>query len=281
MLLELTALAIYHDELPVISERLAFLPSIAFDPASATRQEKTHQQRAKLGRLPRDWIQRLHARTKSGKYGAVVAVAALIPVRPAEIAERVHLWIEQDEAKNQVLVFEVQGAKVQARGSGIARHVNGIGQPNRVVRLAQVDLSRVAILKYLLDAVQSAGGRLVVGKGLTAGGISSAFRAASAREFSASTSPPSFYALRHAASAEIKAAEGSCAQLVAQVMGHASERSAQAYGMRSQATGGYQVKAEASIAVRLARPKKAAPSVLAGMKNPQDAPRSAFRPGGP
>ena len=150
-----------------------------------------------------------------------------------------------------MLAFEVHGAKVSDTGAGIAKGVQGIGQPARTVRLVRVDDSRQVVLDYLRDAVLAAGGQLVVGKGLTAGGISSAFCSASAREFDGLSSPPSFYALRHAASAELKAAEGSTPQLVAKAMGHASERSQQAYGMRSQGSGGYAIEAVGINAVNV------------------------------
>jgi hypothetical protein len=73
----------------------------------------------------------------------------------------------------------------------------------------------------------------------------------SRRLFSRRKSPPSFYALRHAASAELKAA-GLTQEEIARGMGHASELSQKAYGMRSQGPGGYEVKAEASMPVRVA-----------------------------
>ena len=274
---ELAALAVYHDELPAIEARLAFLTECKFDPERAERRHRTKQQRSKLGRLPDDWIARMHRRTRGGKYGHAVAVASLIPVRPAEIAERVRVWIEPDG----VLAFEVHGAKVSDTGAGVASHVQGIGQPARTVRLVRVDPERQAVLDYLVDAVLSAGGQLVVGKGLSARGISSAFCSASAREFPTLTSPPSFYALRHAASAEIKAAEGSDPQLVAMAMGHASERSQQAYGMRSQASGGYAIEATATRAVRPARPKAGPPSSPTSTVRARGAPARAARPRGP
>lgn len=257
------ALAVYAEgtratggrNLEEIAQRLAFLSSRSFTQALLLRRHRPKQQRGKLGRLPADWIERMHRRTRTGKYGHAVAAGALIPLRPAEIAERVRVSLE-----GGALIFEVQGGKVQQAGAGIASHVQGIGQPTRTVRLAQVDPARVAVFQWLCAEVSHHGGRLVVGKGLTAGGISSAFRAASAREFAALKAPPSFYALRHAASAEVKAAEGSDPQLVAKVMGHASERSQQAYGMRSQGRGGYAIDAKATRAVRPARPKAAPPA---------------------
>jgi hypothetical protein len=276
---ELAALAVYHDELPAIEARLAFLRELAFDPAMANRREKTHQQRSKLGRLPDDWIARMHRRTRAGKYGEAVAVSTLIPVRPAEIAERVRVWIEVEDGR-EVLAFEVHGAKCRDEGAGVASHVRGIGQPARVVRLARVDESRQVVFDFLRDQVRSHGGQLVVGKGLTAAGIGSAFRAASAREFPTFTSPPSIYALRHEACAEVKACEGSSPQLVAKAMGHASERSQQAYGTRSQGSGGYAIEAEATRAVRPARPKAAPPSSPTPGAKAKGSPRGSPRPKG-
>lgn len=278
---ELAALAVYHDELPGIEARLAFLAECKFDPARAVRRHRSKQQRSKLGRLPENWVEQVHYRTRAGKYGHAVAVASLIPVRPEEIAERVRVWIEHDDKGGEVLAFEVQGAKVQATGAGVAKHVQGIGQPARTVRLAAVDRSRQVVFDFLRDAVVSNGGQLVVGKGLTARGISSAFCSMSARLFKGLSSPPSFYALRHEACAEIKAAEGSDPQLVAMAMGHASERSQQAYGTRSQGSGGYAIEATATRAVRPARPKAGPPSSRTPTARAKGAPRGAPRPRGP
>lgn len=275
---ELAALAVYHDELPAIEARLAFLAECKFDPASAVRRHRTKQQRSKLGRLPEDWLAMVHNRTRAGKYGHAVAVATLIPVRPEEIAERVRVWIEHDQKGREVLAFEVQGAKVQASGAGVAKHVQGIGQPTRTVRLAAVDEDRREVFAWLRDEVARHDGQLVVGKGMTARAISSAFCSMSARLFKGMSSPPSFYALRHEACAEVKAAEGSDPQLVAKAMGHASERSQQAYGMRSQGSGGYAIEASATRAVRPARPKAGPPSSRTPATKAKGAPRGAPRP---
>ena len=56
---DIEALCIYDERLPEIESRLTLLASLKFDPAKATRREKTHMQRHKLGRLPRDWISRV------------------------------------------------------------------------------------------------------------------------------------------------------------------------------------------------------------------------------
>jgi hypothetical protein len=277
---ELAALAVYHDELPAIETRLAFLAECKFDPKRAVRRHRSKQQRSKLGRLPDDWLTQVHYRTRGGKYGYAVAVATLIPVRPEEIAERVRVWIEHDQKGREVLAFEVQGAKVQASGAGVAKHVQGIGQPTRTVRLAAVGHDRQEVFDWLRNEVNNSSGRLVVGKGLHAKLISSAFCSMSARLFKGMSSPPSFYALRHETCAEIKAAEGSDPQLVAMAMGHSSERSQQAYGTRSQGSGGYAIEATATRAVRPTRTKAGPPSSRTPRARAQGAPPSPPRPRG-
>lgn len=253
---ELVSLCVYHDELGPIEQRLAALASLKFDSDKAVRREKSHNQRQKLGRLPADWVRRMHDRTKCGKYGAVVAVAAVIPVRPAEIAERVRVQLLDDGS----LLFEVKGAKCKDEGVGVAKGVKGIGQPLRRLKVARVDSSRSEVFEFLKAACRDNGGSISVGKGLTASGISNAFRAASALEFPNMTSPPSFYALRHEGSAELKSA-GLSKRDVAQGMGHASERSQKAYGTRGQGSGGMQVQTWASDPVRSQKPSHGPPSV--------------------
>lgn len=257
---ELNALCIYDEQLPEIECRLSFLGSLKFDPAQVTRRDKTHMQRHKLGRLPVDWISRVHARTRGGKYGEAVAVGILIPVRPEEISNRVQVKIDDSGA----LLFEVIGSKLRDKGSGIATHVEGIGQPLRWLTLSKVDPARQEAFDWLRDRVTANGGTLTIGKGMSASGICSAFRSMSRRLFDRSKSPPSFYALRHAACAELKAS-GIGAQEVAQGMGHASELSQKAYGTRSQGSGGYVVAATASTPVRAASPCLLPPSAYRNM----------------
>lgn len=257
---ELDALCIYDEQLPEIERRLSFLGSLKFDPAQVTRRDKTHMQRHKLGRLPVDWISRVHARTRGGKYGEAVAVGILIPVRPEEISNRVRVKIDDSGA----LLFEVTGSKLRDKGSGIAAHVEGIGQPLRWLTLSKVDPARQDAFDWLRDRVIASGGSLTVGKGLSASGLCSAFRSMSRRLFARSKSPPSFYALRHAACAALKAS-GIGAQEVAQGMGHASELSQKAYGTRSQGSGGYVVAATATAPVRAANPSLLPPSAYRNM----------------
>lgn len=242
---ELDALCIYDEQLPTIECRLSFLGSLKFDPAQVTRRDKTHMQRHKLGRLPVDWISRVHARTRGGKYGEAVAVGILIPVRPEEVSNRVQVKLDDSGA----LLFEVIGSKLRDKGSGIAAHVDGIGQPLRWLALSKVDPARQDAFDWLRDRVIASGGSLTVGKALSASGLCSAFRSMSRRLFARSKSPPSFYALRHAACAELKAS-GIGAQEVAQGMGHASELSQKAYGTRSQGTGNYAIEINASMPAR-------------------------------
>lgn len=240
---DIEALCIYDEKLPEIECRLLHLASLKFDPIKTARRDKTHMQRHKLGRLPKDWISRVHASTRCGKYGEAVAVGILIPIRPEEISNRVHVKIDHTGA----LLFEVKGSKLRDKGSGIAAHVDGIGQPMRWLTLSAVDPARQETFEWLRDRVIASGGSLTVGKGLSARGLCSAFRAMSRRLFTRHKSPPSFYALRHAACAELKAA-GIGQQAVAQGMGHASELSQKVYGTRSQGSGRYIVVSMAAPA---------------------------------
>ncbi len=243
---DIEALCIYDEKLPKIECRLLHLALLKFDVTKVARRDKTHMQRHKLGRLPADWISRVHARTRSGKYGEAVALGILIPIRPEEISNRVRVKIDGTGA----LLFEVKGSKLRDKGSGVAAHIDGIGQPMRWLRLSAVDPARQEVFDWLRDRVQAGGGKLTIGGGLSASGLCSAFRAMSRRLFARHRSPPSFYALRHAACAELKAS-GASVQEVAQGMGHASELSQKAYGVRSQASGGYVIQTQASHAVRM------------------------------
>lgn len=236
---------IYAEQLPAIEHRLAVLAAARFDPARVGRRNKTHKQRHKLGRLPDHWLAQVHRRTRGGLYGEAVALGILIPVRPEEVANRVRVKLDASGA----LAFEVQGSKLRERGSGVAAHVAGIGQPVRWLTLAAVDPARQEVFDWLRERVRANGGKLTIGNGISASGLGSAFRAMSRRLFAGYKSPPSFYALRHAACAELKAA-GIGPQAVAQGMGHASELSQKAYGTRAQGSGGYAVETAAARPVR-------------------------------
>lgn len=244
---DIEALCIYDEKLPEIECRLFHLTSLKFDPAMVARRDKTHMQRHKLGKLPVDWISQIHQRTVSGRYGEAVAVGILIPIRPEEISNRVRVKIDDSGA----LLFEVKGSKLREKGSGVAAHVEGIGQPLRWLTLSAVDPRRQEVFDWLRDRVQAGGGKITIGGGLSAGGLCSSFRAMSRRLFARSKSPPSFYALRHAACAELKAS-GIGQTEISQGMGHASELSQKAYGTHSQGSGCYEVKATASAPVRTA-----------------------------
>ena len=124
------------------------------------------------------------------------------------------------------------------KGSGIAAHVEGIGQLLRWLTLSAGDPARQETFDWLRARVTANGGTLTVGKGMSANGICSAFRSMSRRLFDRSKSPPSFYALRHAGCAELKAS-GIGAQEVAQGMGTCIKTEPQkAYETRSQGSGG-------------------------------------------
>jgi hypothetical protein len=243
---DIGALCIYDEALPAIEGRISMLRSLRFDATKAERRDKTHMQRHKLGRMPGDWIARVHSSTRDGKYGDAVAVGILIPVRPEEVANRIRVKLNAAGA----LVFDVAGSKLRDKGAGIAAHVDGIGQPVRWLTLSAVDPARQETMDWLKARVLASGGSLTIGRGVSASGLCSAFRAMSRRLFFRHKSPPSFYALRHAASAELKAS-GASVEEVAQGMGHASSLSQKAYGMRSQASGGYSITAAASRPVRV------------------------------
>ena len=171
----------------------------------------------------------------------------MIPVRPEEIANRIRVELDASGA----LLFEVKGSKLRDRGSGVASHVEGIGQPMRWLSLSAVDPARQEVFDWLRGQVAAQGGTMTIGKGLLSGGLCSAFRAMSRRLFPRHRSPPSFYALRHAACAELKAC-GIEASEVAKGMGHASALSQKTYGMKSQGSGQYVIKADASSFIRIA-----------------------------
>jgi integrase len=109
----------------------------------------------------------------------------------------------------------------------------GGGQPVRWLTLSAVDPARWEVFDWLRDRVAAVGGVLTVGKGMSASGICSVFRSMSRRLFPRRKPPPSFYALRHAACAELKAG-GLDVAGVAQGMGHASALSQKIYGTMGQ-----------------------------------------------
>lgn len=255
---DIMALCVYASELPRLEARLLELDAMTLDDAKLARRDSSHGQRRKLGRLPADWVLRLHRRAAGGKYEMAVAVGALVPIRPAEIAKGVVIKLTRSG-----LVFEIEGAKVQERGSGLAAGVSGIGQERRGVRVDAVDAGRKEVFQWLMLRVAASGGELTIGADLSAASICSAFSSMSRREFPRLSSPPSFYALRHAACAELKAS-GLSAQDIAKAMGHASEESAQAYGTASQGSGGWAVRAVSSGPVRPAKPKPKPPSRRSG-----------------
>ena len=209
--------ACLEDEVAPLVDQLAKVKAEAWDSRTVAPRERCHRQRPKLGRLPKDWKERMWSRMATGKYADAVAVAAVAGVRPAELEKGVAFAV-----KGGKLVFAVQGAKVTETN----------GQPRRSFTVAS-DSPMAEHLKAL-----AAGGPITV-RVESARKLGDAFRKASALEFDRFSAPPSVYALRHEFCAEAK---GSLSAVeVAQVMGHASTASQQHYGMKQQGGGGVDI----------------------------------------
>lgn len=209
--------ACLEDEVAPLLDQLAKVKAEAWDARHVERKHRTHRQRPKLGRLPKDWKERMWSRMATGKYADAVAVAAVAGVRPAELEKGVTVaW------HGGKLVFLVYGAKVTEKN----------GQPQRSFTVAS-DSPMANHLKRLAGA-----GPIKV-RVESAKKLCSAFSKASALEFARFSAPPSIYALRHEFCAEAK---GSLSAVeVAQVMGHASTASQQHYGMKQQGGGGVDI----------------------------------------
>lgn len=180
------------------------------------------RQRPKLGRLGDDWRARMWERMSPGKYRSAVAVAILFGVRPAELQKGVRVFFKDGQ-----IAVRVEGAKVKERGNGKASG-RSVGQEWREFCLTREAASVPAAFDFL--AAKAAGKVVKVSSDAKAFG--STFRAASRREFGPALAP-SAYALRHAFSADMKAA-GEGGERLAAMMGHASERSQAHYGQRQQ-----------------------------------------------
>lgn len=209
--------ACLEDEVAPLLDQLAKIKAEAWDFRTVEPRERCHRQRPKLGRLPKEWKERMWSRMATGKYADAVAVAAVAGVRPAELEKGVTVaW------HGGKLVFLVYGAKVTEKN----------GQPQRSFTVAAGSpmadhLKRLAGAGPIKVRVESAKK------------LCTAFRKASALEFERFNSPPSIYALRHEFCAEAKGSLG--AVEVAQVMGHASTASQQHYGTKQQGSGGLDI----------------------------------------
>ena len=194
------------------------------------RLERTHKQRPKIGRLPKDWRERVWKHAGCGKYADAVAVAGLAGVRPAELENGVTVKLMKDGR----LAFVIEGAKVKAAGEGRAAQ----GQKARALQLTipAGDPMAEHLKKRLAE---SSNGKIKV-RVATARQLTSAFCAASRRAFPKMEAPPSVYAFRHAFCANAKGSDLTPEQ-VAYVMGHASTASQQHYGQRQQSRGGWSV----------------------------------------
>lgn len=237
--------------------------------AGARPKATSRNQRQKLGRLPKDWIPRIFERMSKGKggegkYKDACALSIVAGMRPDEVAQGVTFKVMPGGG----LAFLVHGAKLTTASKSKAKGKNAQasdaadrGQPDRAFVISAVPADKQAAFDHLKAVAAAAGGSAKLGAKLTASGYSSAFSAASRREFAHMDSPPSVYALRHRFSADMKAA-GVDPQGIAKAMGHAAESSQGHYGTKAQGKGGLQIgQIAATRAVRSAPPSPPPPSL--------------------
>lgn len=236
--------------------------------ADARPKATSRNQRQKLGRLPKDWIPRIFERMSKGKggegkYKDACALSIVAGMRPEEVAQGVTFKVMPGGA----LAFLVHGAKVttasqsKAKGKNVkASDAAARGQPQRGFVISSVPADKQAAFDHLKAVAAAAGGSAKLGANLTASGYSSAFAAASGREFARMKSPPSVYALRHRFSADMKAA-GVDPQGIAKAMGHAAESSQGHYGTKAQGKGGLQIGQIAATRTVRSAPPSSPPSL--------------------
>jgi integrase len=255
------AVEVWHDVVFPLAKKLDEIRAQKWQPAEAKRLGRSTRQRHKLGRMSDDWRDRIWRRMRGSKYANAVALGLLVGLRPAEVA-----GAEIVAAPNGQLIVSIAGAKCKKTGNGKAGHV-GTGQETRIVRLDPSKLSGADLeaFRALYDLAKSQQGKkchpcpLVDAKKL-----GRTFAAAMANEFPRMTAPPSFYMLRHAFAADLKAS-GMAPREVAMAMGHQSTASAENYG-QAQASDGRSpavASVQASEPVRSQKPKGPPPSVAA------------------
>jgi hypothetical protein len=267
---EFAQLCIYEDGIENIVRRLEKLSAQKWQEVKADARPKatSRNQRQKLGRLPKDWIPRIFARMSKGKGGAgkykdACALSIVAGMRPDEVAQGVTVKVVPGG-----LSFLIHGAKVTKASKSKAKGKNAQasdaadrGQPDREFVILAVPADKQGAFDHLKAVAAAAGGSAKLCAKLTASGYSSAFSAASGREFARMDSPPSAYALRHRFSADMKAA-GVDPQGIAKAMGHAAESSQGHYGTKAQGKGGLQIEQiTATREVRSAPPSPRPPSL--------------------
>lgn len=182
----------------------------------------THSKKKDLYGLPPDWRESLLL--KMGKYTMHYLVTACTGCRPSELLKGVEVRIENDN-----LVAIILGKKVKDATPTQASQ----GQPWRKLRWS---LPNNGLIEILFQHVQRAGGTIVVRFDSANGpsNFSTAMRDAGRRAWPARKKTITPVCLRHAYSADLKAAEFS-RKLVAAGMGHAVDTTSQNYGTAQQA----------------------------------------------
>lgn len=190
-------------------------------PIPTMERSSTHSKKKDLQGLPPDWREVLLARMH--KYYMHFLVTACTGCRPIELAQGVDLRVDGNS-----LIATVKGRKVTNATPGRA----GQGQPWRELRWV---LPKDGLVDLLAQRVCDAGGALTV-KLEEANGptnFSTSVRDAARREWPARNKTVTPYCIRHAFSADLKAARLQRKKIAA-AMGHAVDTTCQCYGTARQ-----------------------------------------------
>lgn len=192
-------------------------------PIPDDKRRPAHSKKKDIHGLPGDWIEILMRRM--GKYQKQFLVTACTGCRPAELAQGIELRVDEHG-----LVATIKGKKVIEESNTQVRH----GQPWRKFTWT---IPKGGLVDLLTALVREAGGVMTIRfddeNGAT--NFSTAIRDAARREWPTRVETITPYCLRHAFSAELKAAKLP-RKLIAAAMGHAVDTTCQHYGTARQAS---------------------------------------------
>jgi len=162
-----------------------------------------------------DWRMDIAWGMRSRDDVALVAVLAATGARPAELVDGIELELDGD-----TLIARIQGAKVNGER----------GQPVRELRLdANAETTR-----QLAAGVKGEGGRAIYA--IPSGDNENALRQRIERTAERLGYNVTSYSFRHQFASDLKATMGD--DVIAKALGHAADKSIQAYGRANSATGG-------------------------------------------